>query len=57
MGVKTEGVRCKCAHGKRPQDENVKENKGKQKSGTEKGRVKTKKKMNAEGLPSSSGEN
>lgn len=55
MGIYTEHVRCKCIHGRKPWYENEKQNKRKHKSGTEEGWVKQR--LNAEGLPSCSGEN
>lgn len=56
MGIKTEGVRCKCTHGKRQQDENGK-TKQRKAEVWHRGGVSKNKKINAEGLPSSTGEN
>lgn len=53
MGIKSEGVRCKCTHGQKPPDENEKQNE----KVWHRGGVSKNKKMNAGGLPSSSGGN
>lgn len=54
MGIKKpEGVRCKCTHGKEQQGKKQREAEVWHRGGVSK----NKKKMNAEGLPSSTGEN